>query len=110
MYQSSPLLQSKTLAGTRIVVVFKHMDYIHYGLGMGSSGFFGPLVILMLVWSLLWKGLALWRAAKRDDMWWFLAFLVINTFGILEIIYLFAITGAKLSDFTKKFTRSGHNH
>lgn len=92
------------------MVIFKHMDYMLNGLGMGSGGFFGPLVILILVWSLLWKGLALWRSAKRDDMWWFLAFLVINTFGILEIIYLFAITGAKLSDFTSKVTHSGHKH
>ena len=33
--------------------------------------------------------------------WWYVILLVVNTLGILEIIYLFAITGAKLSDFTK---------
>jgi len=84
------------------------MDYMHYGLGL--SGFVGPLFIVMLVWSLLWKGLALWRAAKRDDLWWFLIFLVVNTLGILEIIYLFAVTGAKLSDFTSKLTKGEHHH
>lgn len=68
---------------------------------MGYGGF-GPLFLLILAWSILWKGLALWRAAKRDDMWWFIAFLFLNTIGILEIIYLFAISGAKLSDFTKR--------
>jgi len=31
---------------------------------------------------------------------WFIVFLLINTAGILEIIYLFFITGAKLSDFS----------
>ncbi len=75
-----------------------HMgDFGLFGLG---AGMFGSLIILVLVWNLLWKGLALWRAAKRGEKWWFIAFLVINTAGILEIIYLFAITGAKLSDFT----------
>jgi len=60
-----------------------------------SFGSFGPFLLLAMAWSFLWKGLALWRSAKRSDMWWFIAFLFINTFGILEIIYLFAITGAK---------------
>ena len=72
-----------------------------YGFGVGFP-FIMSLLLVVVVWSLLWKGLALWRAAKRGDMWWFIAFLVVNTAGILEIIYLFVITGAKLSDFTKK--------
>ena len=79
------------------------MEYMQLGdfgvMGLGA-GMFGSFVLLAVAWSLLWKGLALWRAAKRGDMWWFIAFLLINTLGILEIIYLFAITGAKLSDFT----------
>ena len=48
---------------------------------------------LLIAWSLVWKGLALWRAAKRGEKIWFIVFLVVNTLGILEIIYLFAITG-----------------
>lgn len=78
------------------------MDYMHYG--MGIAGLMGPLVLISMAWSILWKGLALWRAAKRGDMWWFIAFLFINTLGILEIIYIFAITGGKLSEFTKPLT------
>lgn len=45
-------------------------------------------IIPMVVWSSLWKGLALWHAAKRNEKWWFIALLVINTAGILEICYL----------------------
>lgn len=88
------------------------MNYMHTGdfgvLGIGA-GVFGSFVLLAVVWSLLWKGLALWRAAKRGDMWWFIAFLLVNTLGILEIIYLFAITGAKISDFTKRSTNAPQN-
>ncbi len=72
-------------------------------MGIGA-GVFGSFVVLAVIWSLLWKGLALWRSAKRGDMWWFIAFLFINTLGILEIVYLFAVTGAKISDFTKSTT------
>lgn len=42
----------------------------------------------LILWSIVWKGLALWHAAKKDHIWWFLAFLVINTAGVLEIGYL----------------------
>lgn len=80
------------------------------GLGGFGPGVGVPLVVsfvlLVAVWSLLWKGLALWRAAKRGDMWWFIAFLVLNTLGILELIYLFVVSGAKLSDFTKRTTHN----
>ena len=54
-----------------------------------------PVVAILLVWSLVWKGLALWRAAKKDDKWWFLFILVINTAGILEILYLYVFSKRK---------------
>jgi uncharacterized membrane protein len=54
-----------------------------------------PLVIVLLValaiWSLVWKGLALWRAAQRGSKPWFIVMLILNTAGILEIIYIFAV-------------------
>lgn len=91
------------------------MNYMHYGPGFGMMGDYGlgfgiPLVLsfllLAVLWSILWKGLALWRAAKRGDTWWFIAFLFINTLGVLEIIYLFVVSGAKLSDYTKRLTNT----
>jgi len=85
---------------------------MHYFGLTSSMGFpmFSPVVGLalavLILWSLVWKGLALWRAAKRGDKIWFVVFLILNTAGILEIIYLFFITGAKLSD----FRTSDHDH
>lgn len=61
--------------------------------------FFLPVLI---IWSILWKGLALWHAGRRGQAWWFAAILVINTVGILEIIYLFAILKVRLSELFKK--------
>jgi hypothetical protein len=49
-----------------------------------------PLLLLLIaVWVLPWKGAALWKAAQRKDMWWFIAILVLNTLGIIEILYVF---------------------
>ncbi len=49
------------------------------------------LLLLLVVWTLVWKGLALWRAASLRQKPWFIVLLVINTLGILEIIYLFFV-------------------
>ena len=52
---------------------------------------FLPFLIIFLIWSITWKGLALWRAAKLNHTGWFIAILLINTAGILEIIYLYTV-------------------
>lgn len=60
-----------------------------------------PVVLFILfLWSLAWKGLALWKAAKLNQRNWFVAILVLNTAGILEIAYLFffAIKKMKIKD------------
>ena len=50
------------------------------------------LIVAAIVWTLIWKGLALWRAAGLRQKWWFVALLLINTLGILEIVYLFVVS------------------
>jgi len=44
---------------------------------------------LLLLWTLPWKGVALWMAARRSHMTWFILLLILNTVAILEIIYIF---------------------
>ena len=68
--------------------------------GLGTFGSFSLLFIVLLVWGLFWKGFALWYAAKRDEKWWFVAFLIINTAGILEIVYIFFV--AKIHSFRSR--------
>ena len=47
-----------------------------------------PWIILLLLWSLVWKLMALWNAAKRNHLTIFIVLGVVNTAGIAEIIYL----------------------
>jgi hypothetical protein len=42
-----------------------------------------------LLWALFWKGWALWKAAGKRHLLWFIVILVFNTLGILEILYIF---------------------
>lgn len=56
----------------------------------------GPwLIWLVILWTLPWKGVALWKAARNEHKWWFIALLVLNTLAILEIIYIFFFSKKK---------------
>ena len=63
---------------------------------------FGLGVLLLALWTLFWKGLALWHAARRGQTGWFMALLIFNTAGILEIIYLFGILKLRFSQLFEK--------
>lgn len=52
----------------------------------------GVIFALVMVWSLIWKGMALWKAAKEGNKVWFVAILVVNTLGILEILYIYVFS------------------
>jgi hypothetical protein len=47
-----------------------------------------PFLIVVALWTVVIKGYALWYAARGSQKWWFIALLVVNTLGILEIVYL----------------------
>lgn len=51
----------------------------------------GVILVVLLAWTLYWKGRAMWTSAKNSEKWWFVAFLLVNTIGILEIIYLYVV-------------------
>lgn len=62
------------------------------GFGILGGFMFGSFMLVLVVWTLYWKYQALWYAAKHDHRWWFIAMLVINTMGILEILYLYVFS------------------
>lgn len=46
-------------------------------------------LILAAAWSIPWKGVALWKSAKRGEKIWFIILLLVNTLAILDILYIF---------------------
>jgi len=49
------------------------------------------IFILLALWSLPWKGIALWKAAQLSHKWWFIIILIANTLALVEIYYIFFI-------------------
>ncbi len=56
--------------------------------GLGLGVVFATIVF----WSILWKGFALWIAAREKNKKWFIPMLFINTAGIVEIVYIFGFS------------------
>ena len=52
-------------------------------------------LLLMTIFTLPIKGLALWRAAQNNQKGWYIALLLINGLGILELAYLFYFSKPK---------------
>lgn len=53
------------------------------------------IIPLAIVWSMAWKGIALWKAGRNEDLAWFIVLFIMNTLGILDIIYIFAFSRKK---------------
>lgn len=56
----------------------------------------------LLIWELVWKAFALYRAGKKQQPWWFFFILVLNTAGILPIIYLIISQDKKVVSIKKR--------
>jgi predicted Co/Zn/Cd cation transporter (cation efflux family) len=46
------------------------------------------VIIILSVWELVWKYVAMWKAGRNNHMIWFICLAVFNTAGILPIIYI----------------------
>ena len=53
------------------------------------------IFLILIIWSVIWKGLALWKSARNNHLSWFIVMLIVNTVGILEIIYIYGFSKKK---------------
>jgi hypothetical protein len=53
-----------------------------------SLPWFVTIIIILSIWDLVWKTIAMWKSARANHLVWFICIAVINTVGILPIIYI----------------------
>ncbi len=73
------------------------MDYLK--LVTDELGISLYVLIGILIWSSIWKLLGLWKAARKRSVVWFIVLALINTMGILEILYIFVFSEMKQNNF-----------
>lgn len=54
------------------------------------------LLILYTLYTVSLKGLSLWKAAKNSHKYWFIGLLIVNFFGIPELLYIFVFSKNKI--------------
>jgi len=47
-----------------------------------------PLVFILLIWDIVWKSIGMWKSARHNQLFWFIAIVIFNTVGILPIVYI----------------------
>lgn len=52
-------------------------------------------LIPLMIWEMIWKGIALWKAGRNNHLTWYVFILILNTAGILPIIYIAFFQKAK---------------
>jgi len=53
------------------------------------------ILVLVFIWSAVWKLMALWKSARKSSLAWFIVLGVVNTLGILEILYIYVFSEMK---------------
>ncbi|HCY26129.1 TPA: hypothetical protein DIC38_00380 [Candidatus Nomurabacteria bacterium] len=60
------------------------------------------LFLILIIWVLPWKAYALWTSARLNHKVWFIILVIINTFAILDIFYIFYFAKKKPKDIAKE--------
>ncbi len=47
------------------------------------------LLVAIIIWEGVWKLVAMWKSAKNNSTAWFIILAIVNTVGILPILYIF---------------------
>jgi len=59
----------------------------------------------LIIWTIVWKSIALWYAGKHQQKIWFIVIAVLSTAGILPILYIFFFQKKPLHKEIKKKIR-----
>jgi len=46
------------------------------------------IFIVLIIWDIVWKIIAMWKSARNNHLAWFICIILINTIGILPIVYI----------------------
>ncbi len=67
------------------------MDYLLDIMALDSLASLGSwiyLLVAIMIWDTVWKGIALWKSGRNSQLAWFVCIIIFNTAGILPILYI----------------------
>lgn len=70
-----------------------------------SEPIFIIVLIIAFIWEATWKLIAMWKAGRNNHLAWFICIALINTVGILPIVYILMHRNKPATDFVVGDTR-----
>ena len=56
------------------------------------------LLLVVFLWEAIWKIAALWKSARKGHIVWFIVIALVNTIGILPILYIYVFSKMKIKE------------
>ena len=78
------------------------MEYTNINFLADALGASIWIVVLLLIWTMTWKLIALWKSARKGALIWFIVLGLVNTLGLLEILYIFIFSEMSFKEKSKK--------
>ena len=66
----------------------KNLNYFNLPGNMENMGNMIGIFIALILADLCLKGWSMWRAARMEKKYWFIALLIVNSVGILPAVFL----------------------
>lgn len=60
------------------------------------------ILVIITIWDTIWKLIALWKASRNNSITWFIILFLVNSVGILPIVYIYFFSKKKEKAKTKK--------
>ena len=89
-----PNLRSNRVRYAHKIMTAKELQLVNF-MHLFNNPIFALIFGLLAIWTIVWKGIALWKSARNGSNIWFIVLLIVNTLGILEIIYIFFFSEKK---------------
>jgi hypothetical protein len=93
-YASSAIAMMAKITGRLIILFTNYLNLDVKGKTMEQLGLqpltatIVLLVAVFVLWDMVWKAIGLWKSARNSQLGWFIAIMVLNTIGILPIVYI----------------------
>jgi hypothetical protein len=75
---------------------------ISWGIPLPILIFLIVVLGIIVIWDSIWKLNGMWKAAKKGSVVWFIVLAIINSVGILPILYVYIFSEMNSKDKKKR--------
>lgn len=71
-----------------VITIINHKNMNFTPINWADYSWLIVVIVVLAVWEAVWKGVGLWKAGRNGQLKWFVCMFILNTAGILPIVYI----------------------